>query len=208
MLCLLTSALVFVLLSSFLPPSSPYPPSPAPLLLPLLISSYIYTAFYHQCWTNSFTHTPSPDVYLPTFADSPPLLTLIIIIIINIMAKTDVGFAVLTKPHYAIDLCSSPHHHGHHHLTPRPTLDGLISTFVSPSSSSSAPPLPVLCSAVSLSKDGHASKSLYPLRYVQTSTILSVYSLYSLVNPVVLSCLLQCCGGDCYSKCCSVSLPA
>lgn len=124
------------------------------------------------------------------------------------MAKTDVGFAVLTKPHYAIDLCSSPHHHGHHHLTPRPTLDGLISTFVSPSSSSSAPPLPVLCSAVSLSKDGHASKSLYPLRYVQTSTILSVYSLYSLVNPVVLSCLLQCCGGDCYSKCCSVSLPA
>lgn len=36
------------------------------------------------------------------------------------------------------------------------------------SSSSSAPPLPVLCSAVSLSKDGHASKSLYPLRYVQS----------------------------------------
>lgn len=35
------------------------------------------------------------------------------------------------------------------------------------SSSSSAPPIPVLCSAVSLSKDGHASKSLYPLRYVQ-----------------------------------------
>lgn len=44
------------------------------------------------------------------------------------------------------------------------------------SSSSSAPPLPVLCSAVSLSKDGHASKSLYPLRYVQPL----LFYLYSL----------------------------
>lgn len=59
------------------------------------------------------------------------------------------------------------HHHGNHHLPPLSNAGWSDLYLRLSSSSSSAPPLPVLCSAVSLSKDGHASKSLYPLRYVQ-----------------------------------------
>lgn len=161
MLCLLTSALVFVLLSSFLLSLPPF----FPPLLPL--HTFIFSPCGHPFFTAAHFLNQSSTFALNYFASFLTFYSSLF----SLWSKTNLVLPFwpssspkLPLPH-GLHLCSTPHHHGNHH----PSSNAGRSDFYLrlSSSSSSAPPLPVLCSAVSLSKDGHASKSLYPLRYVQ-----------------------------------------
>lgn len=161
MLCLLTSALVFVLLSSFLLSLPPFSLLCSPFTHLFSLHVAIHSLLPHTSLNQSSTFALNYFASFLTFYSS----------LFSLWSKTNLVLPFwpssspkLPLPH-GLHLCSTPHHHGNHH----PSSNAGRSDFYLrlSSSSSSAPPLPVLCSAVSLSKDGHASKSLYPLRYVQ-----------------------------------------
>lgn len=138
--------------TSFLPSSAP------PITHLFLFSICPYTL---KCCTPLFKTLPSPRVRVSFTSFSFSLHSLI-------RPNLTLGLPFLPPPQIPLCLPSFLNPSSSWKPPPPPSSNaGRSDLYLRLSSSSSAPPLPVLCSAVSLSKDGHASKSLYPLRYVQ-----------------------------------------